>query len=67
MTTRLEQAISAVNSGVVTSLQAALEDDSARLLKAVDETVAAIRYRDAVILDESDYTPECIGQLMGGN
>lgn len=26
-----------------------------------------IRERDDIILDESTLTPECIGQLMGGN
>ena len=26
-----------------------------------------IRERDDIVLDESDLTPECIGQLMGGN
>lgn len=26
-----------------------------------------IRERDDIALDESDLTPECIGQLMGGN
>lgn len=26
-----------------------------------------IRERDDIVLDESTLTPECIGQLMGGN
>lgn len=26
-----------------------------------------IRERDDIVLDESDLTPECIGQIMGGN
>ncbi len=32
-----------------------------------DTVVELIRERDDIALDESDLTPECIGQLMGGN
>lgn len=32
-----------------------------------DTVVDLIRERDAITLDDSDLTPECIGQLMGGN
>lgn len=31
-----------------------------------DNVSELIRKRDEVILDESDLTPECIGQLIGG-
>lgn len=32
-----------------------------------DRVATLIRERDDIALDESDLTPECIGQLMGGN
>lgn len=32
-----------------------------------DRVVTLIRHRDALILDESTLTSECVGQLLGGN
>jgi hypothetical protein len=32
-----------------------------------DKVVNLIQHRDALILDESTLTSECVGQLLGGN
>lgn len=32
-----------------------------------DRVVTLIRHRDALVLDESTLTSECVGQLLGGN
>jgi len=41
--------------------------DSPEAYAAREETARLIAERDDIALDESKLTPECIGQLMGGN
>ncbi|NBW20065.1 MAG: hypothetical protein EBR82_70050 [Caulobacteraceae bacterium] len=50
------------------SLVLAMHDfDSPEAYAAREETARLIAERDDIALDESTLTPECIGQLMGGN
>ena len=50
------------------SLVLSMQDfDSPEAYAAREETARLIAERDDIALDESKLTPECIGQLMGGN
>jgi hypothetical protein len=66
------------NSPRVTQVCAAVVDSLHRALTVTCETgrttgaefdkvVNLIQHRDALILDESTLTSECVGQLLGGN
>jgi hypothetical protein len=66
------------NSPRVTQVCAAVVDSLYRALTVTCETgrttgaefdkvVNLINHRDALILDESTLTTECVGQLLGGN
>lgn len=68
MSPRLQNAAAEVCAAVVKSLQLSMQDfDSPEAYAAREETARLIAERDDIALDESTLTPECIGQLMGGN
>lgn len=64
---RVRRAAAAVNEHLTATLRRALAPNAPDLTDALDTARALIAERDAIILDESTLTPECIGQLMGGN
>lgn len=72
MSPRLIEAMDRVVSHGVTMLHRSIVDLSYEPGAMHFESDAAqlkqlIRERDDIALDESTLTPECIGQLMGGN
>jgi len=68
MSPRLLAASCRTYEALGTSLALSMQDfDSPEAYAAREETSRLIAERDDIALDESTLTPECIGQLMGGN